>query len=202
MIGKIYQNAKASAYSPGSDVGDITSIVKKDYSFGHEILEKPWLELNNRSVIDDMNRGQRTFNAFVEEGVDDPAKAWQWRGTRSKARNKAIALHAQLTSGYIIPQFMAQNENDDEDKDFSDIMRDISEWMIYNSNYKSSFLMATMGMLMNPVTYLGAEYQEVLQKVKIKTEEGYTQKEILDDVLSGFRAPVRSADQLLISSRR
>jgi hypothetical protein len=57
-----------------------------------------------------------------------------------------------------------------------------------------------MGMLVNPVTYMGAEYCEVYQTIKEKTEEGFTKKEILDEVLSGFNAPVYSADQVLVSN--
>ena len=108
------------------------------------------------SVLDRDDRDKKTFNAFVDETIEDPSVAWEWRGTRSKARNKAIAMHAQLTAGYIIPLFMAQNENDEEDRDFSDIMRSIVEWMVYNSEYKTSFISVAMGMLVNSVTYLGA----------------------------------------------
>jgi len=79
-------------------------------------------------------------------------------------------------------------------------MRDMAEWTIENSEYKSSFLMTTMGMLVNPVTYMGAEYAEIYQTIKEKTDLGYAKKEILDEVLSGFKAPVYSADQILISN--
>ena len=201
MIGDIYKNSRVSAYQPSADVADVTATVKKDYSYGHEILNRSWVELNNRSVTEDKNRGQRTFNAFVDESIEDPATAWQWRGTRSKARNKAIQMHAFLTAGYIVPSFVAQNDEDEEDRDFSDMMQDTVEWMIHNSNYKESFLQVAMGMLVNPVTYMSAEYIEVYQTIKEKQEDGtYTKEEILDDVLSGFQAPVYSAEQVLISN--
>jgi len=200
MIGDVYENDIVSSYQPSVDVKDITGFVQKDYGIGHEILHRPWQELNEMSVIDRMNRDQRTFNAFVDENIEDPNEAWKWRGTRSKARNKAIAMHAQLTAGYIIPMYMAQNEFSEEDRGFSEFMRDGVEWMVENSEYKNSFLSAVMGMLVNPVTYLGAEYVEVRQTIKEKTERGVEKKEILDEVLSGFRAPVYSADQILISN--
>ncbi len=201
MIGDTsYANLKVSGYQPSKAVQDITKCVRDAFSAGQDILDKDWPELNDLSVIDRMNRDQRTFNAFVDESIEDPAEAWKWRGTRSKARNKAIAMHANLTAGYIISMFMAQNESSEEDRDFSDSMRDLAEWMVQNSNYKSSFLMATMGMLVNPVTYLGAEYAEVFQTIKVKAAKGYDKQEILDEVLSGFQAPVYSADQILISN--
>lgn len=199
MIGNL-QDKKISRYQPKKEIADFTALVQKDYAIGDEILNKSFVELNSRSVIDDKNRGQKTFNAFVDENIENPAERWKWIGTRSKARNKAIAMHAQITAGYLIPMFMAQNEDGEEDKDFSNIMRDIVEWMIYNSEYKSSFLMTVMGMLMNPINYLGAEYLEVYQIIKERTEKGISKKEVLDEVLSGFKAPVYSADQILITN--
>lgn len=201
MIGEIYQKqTPVSNYQPSKEIADFTSVVKKAFGDGVQILERPWMELNDMSVLDRKDRDQRTFNAFVDESVEDPSEAWKWRGTRSKARNKAIAMHAQLTAGYIIPMFMAQNDDDEEDRAFSGFMRDMAEWTVNNSEYKSSFLMATMGMLVNPVTYMGAEYAEIFQTIKEKTDKGYEKKEILDDVLSGFKAPLYSAEQILISN--
>jgi len=200
MIGEVYKNTPVSAYNPSKEIKDFTAFVQKDFQTGDDILNRPWMELNDMSVIERDNRDQRTFNAFVDESIEDPAESWKWIGTRSKARNKAIAMHAQLTAGYIIPMFMAQNENDEEDRDFSDLMRDGAEWLVENSNYKSSFLQVVMGMLVNTVTYMGAEYCEVYQTIREKTEKGYTKKEILDEVLSGFQAPVYSASQVLITN--
>ena len=200
MIGNFQGNKVISRYQPNKEVADFTALVQKDYAIGDEILNKAWVELNDRSVIDDKDRGQKTFNAFVDENIENPAEKWKWIGTRSKARNKAIAMHAQITAGYIIPMFMAQNEDGEEDQDFADFMRDIIEWMIHNSDYKSSFLAIVMGMLMNPINYLGAEFREIYQTIKEKTDKGYIKKEVLDEVLSGFNAPVYSADQLLIAN--
>jgi len=210
MIGENYKKGDSlSSYQPSKEICDFTECVRDDFAIGDEILNKSWVELNDMSVIDRMNRDQRTANAFVDESIQDPATAWQFRGTRSKARNKLIAMHAQITASYIIPMFMAQNEDDEEDRDFSDVMRDIIEWMVDNSSYKSSFLMTTMGMLVNPVTYMGAEYAEVFQKIKVKTDEGYSTKEIIDEVLSGFEASLSallasfsSSDRSAISSSK
>jgi len=202
MIGEITQNDTVSLYNPSKEIRDFTSnVVKKDYEAGDEILNKTWVELNNMSVLDRKDRDQRTFNAFVDEEIDDPNEAWKWIGTRSKARNKAIALHNYITAGYVIPMFMAQNDEDEEDRMFSDIMRDVTEWMINNSDYKQSYVGVSMGMLVNPVTYLGAEYAEVYQKIKEMQEDGtYTTTEIVDETLSGFKAPIYSTEQVLITN--
>ncbi len=203
MIGVIYKETPISLYQPSNEVCDLTKEVKEDYERGDEILGRTWVELNGRSITDDQDRGQQMFNAFVDTSVEDPAEAWKWRGTRSMARNKGIALHANLTANYLLPLFVAQNENDEVDRDFSEVMRDIVEWMAAptNSNYQSSFLQIVFGMLTNPVTYLGAEYCEVFQKIKEQAADGKrTTKEILDEVLSGFKAPILSANQVLITN--
>lgn len=196
-------NANISSYQPSDEILKFTASCKKDYNEGERILNNSWAELNFRSVIEDTERGQSMFNAFVDESVEDPSEAWKYRGTRSMARNKGIAMHANLTAVYLLPLFMAQNEDDEVDRDFSEIMRDIIEWMALptNSNYQSSFLNVVFGMIQNPVTYLGAEYCEVFQTIKEKQADGkYSTKEILDEVLSGFNAPVYSASQILITN--
>ncbi len=202
MIADIYAERAASAYTPSREETELIAFVKKDYSTGDEILNKSWTELNNRTVLDDLNRGQKMANAFVDDEVDDPAEAWKWRGTRSMARNKGMAMHAQLTAAFLIPGFSAQNDADETDREFGDTMHEIVEWMTLptNSSYQSSFLSLVFGMIESPVTYLGAEWCEVYQSIKEKTAQGYRTTEILDEVLSGYNAPVYSADQILISN--
>lgn len=203
MLGDLNKKTPLSLYQPPQDVCDLTSVVKEDFLAGDEILNRVWTELNDYSIIERMNKDQRTFNAYVDINVEDENDAWKWKGTRSMARNKAIAMHAHLTSNYIIPEVSAQNENDEEDIDMADVMHDIVEWMTSpgNSNYQPAFLMATMGMLVNPVTYLSADYAEIYQEVKEKLANGkYTKKEIIDEVMSGFQAKVYSADQILITN--
>lgn len=204
MIGEIdTKSHPTSHYSPSVDVRKFTAQVKKDYTVGHDILTKAWNELNDSSVIDDMNRGRKMFNAFVDESYDDPSQAWKWRGTRSKARNKGIAMHANLTASYMMPNFQAQNDDSEIDREVSEFMTDLVEWMAQdeNSNYKENFLSLVFAMESDPIVYMGAEYQEVMQTIKMKGEDGkLTKKEILDEVLSGFKAPIYTADQIIMSN--
>lgn len=209
MIGNIERDSNGkiisqlSLYKPSKDVADFTGSVKKDYSYGHDILNRGWTELNDESIISDMNRGRLMFNAFVDESYESPGDAWKWRGTRSMARNKGIAMHANLTAAYLLPTFQAQNEDDEVDRDFSEFMTDLVEWMAQdeNSDYKTNFLSLVFAMESDPIVYLGAEFAEIPQKIKIMGEDGkYTKKEILDEVLSGFKSPIYTADQILISN--
>lgn len=209
MISSIEKNDKDEAvsplsnYFPSEEIRNFTAQVKRDYDHGHNILTKSWVELNESSVLDDMDRGRKMFNAFVDESYDDPSQAWKWRGTRSKARNKGIAMHANLTASYMIPSFSAQNDDSEVDRDVSEFMTDLVEWMAddENSNYKENFLSLVFAMESDPIVYLGAEFQEIMQDIKIKKEDGkYGKKEILDEVFSGFKSPIYTADQILVSN--
>lgn len=203
MIGEINSSTTKSAYNPPQPVKDLTASVKEDYAEGVKILDRAWPELNNRSVIDDQNIGQLMMNAFVDTSVEDPREAWKWRGTRSKARNKAIAMVAQLAGNILIPSYTAQNDSDEIDRHFSEIMRDGIEWMTSPdvSNYQSAFLQGVFGMMANPVTYIGAEFCEVYQTIKEMQDDGtYKKKEVLDEILSGFECPIYGASEILITN--
>lgn len=192
-----------SAYQPPQDIANFTKVAQECYAKGWEILHKPWIELNDYSPIERDNMDGRTFNAFVDESIEDPAEAWKWRGTRSKARNKGIVMHANLTGAYLLPLFDAQNKEDELDRGISEIMRDVVEWMTQPavSDYQSAYFAVTQGMLTNSVTYLGAEYLQIYQTIKSKQEDGsYKKEEILDEVLSGFKCPVYSTSEVLIQN--
>src|SRR3990167_2860629 len=203
MYGDITKQSPKSAYAPSREVSEFTAQVKRDYMEGVRILTKSWVELNDRSIIDDKNRGEVMFNAFVDTTVEDPNEAWQYRGTRSMARNKGIAMHANLTANFLIPLFQAQNENDEIDKGFSEIMRYIIEWLIQppNSNYQRSFLSLVFAMETSPVVFLEAAYCEIYQKIKEKMKDrGYSITEIIDEILSGFNANLWSSTEVLITN--
>lgn len=197
------QKGIKSGYMPPPDVVALTEVVQRDYGFGHSILTRSWTELNDRSPIDDENRGQLMINAFVDTNVEDPNEAWKWRGTRSMARNKAVTMHANLTSNFLMSRFLAQDDDDDIDMEFSETMDDLTEWMAQpdNSNYQSSFLQVVFGMMANPVSYMGAEFIEAKQKIKERQLDGtITIKEVIDEELSGFKCPIYSTAQVMITN--
>ena len=200
MIANLQETKEVSLYQPSEAVIKVTEVTQKDFGYGMEILNRPFNELNGYSVIDRMNMDQRTFQSFVDESDDDPNEAWKWKGTRSLARKKAFAMHAHMTSSYIVPNVVPQNDSQDEDRAMAAGMRDIVEWQTINSNYRPAFLLASMGMLVNPVVYLQGDYCQVTQTVKERTGQGYSTTQILDEVLSGLNCRVLSADQVLITN--
>lgn len=195
------QTAGLSAYQPSEEVLKLIAHVQQDYKIGDDILNSPARELNYYSVIERMNKDQRTFNALVDESSEDPHEAWKWRGTRSTARKKTMAMHAHLTAEYVVPTYFPDNEGQKVDREVGEVMRDGVEWMTIHSNYRASFMLASLGMLVNPVTYLTADYYKVTQTIKEKVDQGYVEKKVIDDVLSGFQATVKSADQVLLTNQ-
>lgn len=192
-----------SAYQPPADVLELTKEVKKYYEKGDTILHKPYPELNNYSIVGRMNKDKRAFNSYVDENTDDPKESWKWRGTRGMARNKAMTMHAHTTATLAVPMAFAQNDQQEEDRDASNVMRDALMWMATNptSEYQGAYLAVNLASMYNPVSYLGAEYCEVQQTIRERGEDGKIQKkEVLDEVLSGFKSPVYSPDQILITN--
>jgi len=201
MIGDITkQNSELSLYQPSQEVIDFTTLVRKDYSYGSDVLNRAWPELNNYSILERRNIDQKTFHAFVDEGVEDPNESWKWKGTRALARKKAFAMHAHMTSSFVVPMVEPQNSSQMDDRTMAWSLRDILEWITINSNYRQAFLLASMGMLVSPATFIEADYCEIFQKIKEKTDNGLRITEVLDEVLSGPVFRVRSAEEILLSN--
>lgn len=197
------KNNPVSPYQPSGEELEFIKIMKRDYAEGIRILIEPTVELNNKSVIEDENRGLRMFNAYVEDGIDDPSQSWKWPGTMSKARKKGIAMLANLTGNYLLPMFVAQNDKDEVDKNFSELMRDLIEWMAQPtvSSYQMSFLQVVISMITSPVVYMGVEWCEIYQTIKERQKDGsIKKKEVLDQILSGFQSPVYGPTEILITN--
>ena len=202
MIGTINKDKQgASLYQPSRDVADFTAMVKQDYQSGWNNLHTPFEELNNKSVVERMNIDQRMWNSFVDDAPTDPDEAWRWHGIRPITRNKILSIAAHTTAQVMVPNVFAQNENDEEDKMTANVMKWLMKWNIKESDYEHSFLFAVIGALVNPVSYLQADYFEVMQKIKERQENGeITETEIVDEILSGLKATVLPADEIMITN--
>lgn len=200
MISDYLDKKSISLYQPSGPEQELIKYAQENYEIGNQVLTQAYPELNNRSLKDDEQNGKKIWNAYVDESSTDPKEAWKWKGTRSEARKRGVAMHAQLTAGFLYAGISAQDDDNKEDRAAGDFMRGLVEWLAENSDYGSSFIQVSMAMMMNPVTYLGAEWAEVMQNIKEKTEKGYRTKEVLDEELSGFRAPVYGATDVMITN--
>lgn len=186
-----------SKFNPSDAVKQRTAQVINDYRIGEEILHRPFTEFNNRSVIEEMNRNQRMFNAYVPPRSDDPDESWRAQTVRSIVRARLISIAAHVSASIIYPSFFAQNKSDEEDRASANVMRLISEWVINNSNYEMTFVNGVIQALTDPATVIQPKYLEVLRKIRDK--DGNITGEVIDTVMSGFSYMIVSVRDLLIT---
>jgi len=190
-----------SAYRPDKKVKEITAIVQRDMEIGREILEEEYEEFNGRSVLEEINENQKRFNSYVPPKSDDADESWRAQTVRPVTRNKLISIAAHITAQILYPNAFAQNNRDEEDRGAAMIMRDCIEWVIDNSNYSYKFIQAVVAALTDPVCIVSAEFAKVMRTVKEKQKNGgYTMKEIVDDIFSGFQFNLVQANEFYIAN--
>jgi hypothetical protein len=190
-----------SMYVPDEKAREVTWQVLKDYLYAADQQQKSRREFNNRSLISEINQNQKAFNSYVPPKSEDPDEEWRAQTVRPITRNKLISIAAHVTATIIYPNIFAQNDSDEEDKDAAMVMRDLVEFNINNSNYSRSFIQAVISALVDPAVVMQSDYAHVMRKVRFMKDSGaYEEKEILDEVLSGFSAYVIPCNELLISN--
>ena len=195
-------NASPSGFAPEPEIMVLMAQVKKDYQAGIDVLSSPYAEFgeNTLTPLSVAERDQRAFNSWEESEPDDPDVKWRWRGIRPITRNKIISIAGHFIAAMLYPNFFAQNEQDEEDKDAANLMRDLIIWNVENSNYKSSYLLAVIAGLVNPVAYLEVEFARVIRQVKEVVKGKIKMRDVIDEVLSGFRLHCVPMDEILIGN--
>src|SRR3990167_1653467 len=110
-------------------------------------------------------------------------------------------MAAHVTSTILFPRGFAQNENDEEDKLAGEVMGDLIEHKIRNSDYELSYMFGIIAGLVNPVAYLQPEQVEAFQKIRKKLDNGKISiEDAVDEVLSGFQLGNIPADEIMIAN--
>lgn len=189
-----------SNYNPDKKVKDLTQAVLKDFNLGYEIMHKPYREFNDMSVIERQAKDQKTFNSFIDPKSTDPDEAWKSNAFRPITRNKVISIAAHITGSLIFPHVEAQNDQQEEDKDAAQVMKDLMEWSAEQSNYERTFLYAVIAALVNPAVIIHTQFAETYRTIKEIQESGkWTEKKVLDEILSGFIDSLVPIDELFIA---
>lgn len=174
-------------------------MVLADFTVGYEIMNKPYRELNDKTVIERQNEDQKKFNSFQDPKSNDPDEAWKSNAIRPITRNRTISIAAHVTGSLMFPHIFAQNENQEEDKDCATVMRDLMEWSADQAGYEKTILYAVIAALVNPAVIVHTEYAEVYRKIKeITSKDKWEEKEVLDEILSGFQDSIVPIDELFI----
>jgi hypothetical protein len=192
---------ETSEYNPSDETKKVIQMVKFDMRQGRDVLERKYTEFNDRNVLEELNQNQANFNSYVPPRSDDPDESWRAQTVRPVTRNKLISIAAHVTAQILFPNIFAQNKKDEEDKAAATVMRDLIEWVIDNSEYSRKFIQAVLGALTDPVVVIKSEYAEVMRKVKEMREGGgYTVREMVDEVMSGFIYNLFPANEVYISN--
>lgn len=208
MIGTIELDKKGnpiaplSTYQPDPEVAALTARIKQDYNTGYNNLHRSYEEFSHRSVIGEMNAGQRIFNSYVPPRSEDPDESWRAQTVRPLARNKMISIAAHVTANLIYPKLFAQNTKDEEDTMAATVMSDIMEWVQERADYDRVFLFAVISMLSNPAAIADVSYVKSVIKARKMADEGVEIKEVLDELNSGIKIGLVPVDELLIANVR
>lgn len=193
--------AKRSSYNPGKKEKEAIAMVVNAFSRSHTIQNKSYREFNDMSLLQRQSRDQKSFNAWQETRSADPDDEWKSRAVRPIVRNKIISIAAHITSQTIFPKVFAQNKNDEEDRDAALVMRDLMEYAGEEGDYELKFLHAVVAALVNPATIVNVEFNQTIRRIKDIQEDGnWKEKDVLDELFSGFTNNIVPVDELYIEN--
>lgn len=194
-------SSEKSTYNPGKEVTDITQMVMNHFDVGYKIMNAPYNEFNGLNLLMRQEADQKKWNNFRPDRDTDPDTSWKSNAIRPITRNKVISIAAHLTSRLLYPKVIAQNDQDEEDKDAAYVMELMIRWALEQSDYERTFLNAVIAALVNPAVIIHEEFQEVVRKVKEKLENGkYKTTEVLDELYSGFQQNLIPCNELYIGN--
>ncbi len=196
--GKI--ESPVSGYQPGQAVAELTSVATIDLGVADEILNRPFEELNDQSLIQRSNLDQKDWLGYSPPQSQNPDETWMFTGTSNITRNKIISTAAILTSQVIYPAIFAQNDDDEEDQAAAYIMENAIEWNLRRDDYPMIFLNAVISGLVNPVSYFEVDYCRGFAERLEGTSSNFTKKKIIDEVVSGFQYHIHMPDGVLLSN--
>ncbi len=190
-----------SLFIPDEKTKNATALALKDFQFGWSTYNRGRREFNDRSLQTEIDVSQKAFNSYVPPKSDDPDESWRAQTVRPITRNKLISIASHITETILYPNVFAQNDNDDEDKLAAEVMRDLIQWNIDNSDYKKTFLNAVITALVDPAVVVETRFADVRRMIKDVSEDGtWKLKEVQDDILSGFQITVVPCREILISN--
>lgn len=183
-----------SNYQPSDLEKDRLLMVCQNFTEGDVVMKRPRREFNDLSMLERMAIDQMSFAVYQPNDGDslagDEINSWRSNAVRPIIRNKIISINAHVTARTIYPRIVAFNRESEEEKDAATVMGDLMEWSVVNSNsaYADVSVQATTSALVNPISWVQTQYQEVYRMVKRgKNDDGTWKIEyMLDEDQSGF----------------
>ena len=189
-----------STYNPTDDVRLLTEHIRQDYETAFNLQHKGFTEFNDYSLLQRADIDQKRWNAYRQPASADIDEAWRWNGIRPITRNRIIGIVAQMTSKIVIPAPYAQNDKDELDMMSAQVMRDLMEYDIRNSNYIDNYINWITDALVNPAAYMGVGFFEAMQTIKEENNGKISKKDVVDGVFSGFQTFNIPLDEVMIGN--
>jgi len=191
----------ASSYQPSKKVRAVTATVLKDYQQGISTRNKERKEFNNKNLVTEVDDNQKRFNSYIPPKSENPDESWRAQTVRPITRNKLISIAAHVTATVLYPATFAVDPDEKEDREAAVVMDKLIEWNIDNSNYTRNFVNSVITALVDPAVIISTEFAKVMRKVKMMKEDGsYSEKEIVDEIMSGWKANIIPCTELLIAN--
>lgn len=206
MIGTLIYDDKGkiatplSGYQPAEDVKTLTQKIGQDFQVATTLQNRSFTEFNDESLLSRADIDQKRWNAYRQPQSEDIDEAWRWNGIRPITRNRILGILAQMTANIVIPAPFAQNEQDEIDRAAAQVMRDLMEYNVRNSNYVDNYVLWLTDALVNPISYLGTGFFESMQTIKEENEGKISKKDVLDGITSGFQTYNVPFDEVMVSN--
>lgn len=183
-----------SLYQPTDNEKDRVSLIRQCFVDGDVVQKRPRREFNDLSMLERMAVDQMAFAVYQPNDGDtlagDEINGWRSNAVRPIVRNKIISINAHVTARTIFPKIMAFSSASEEQKDAATVMGDLMEWSVVNNNsaYADVSVQATTSALVNPISWVQTQYQDVFRTVKRgRSEDGTYKTEVVkDEDQSGF----------------
>lgn len=206
MIGTLLRDKEnkivspVSAYNPPLQVRTLTERISQDYQTASNLQDRPFTEFNDCSLLQRADIDQKRWNAYRQPASQDIDEAWRWNGIRPITRNRILGIVAQMSAKIVVPAPYAQNDQDELDVMAAQVMRDLMEYNIRNSNYVENYIQWLTDALVNPAAYMGVGFFESMQTIKEENEGKISKKDVLDGVFSGFQTFNIPLDEVMIGN--
>lgn len=190
-----------SGYRPKKAEGDMLAFIMGKFEKSQYLREQTYEEFNNWSLLNRQQKDQRAFNIWQENREDGGEDAWKSNAVRPIERNRIISIAAHVAQSLIFPKVTAQNTEDEEDRDAATVMQELMEWRADQADYEKTFLYSVIAACVNPAVIVHTEFAEVKRKIKEIISAGkWKEKEVLDEVFSGFQDSIVPVEELYIAN--
>ena len=193
--------SQLSRYKPSKEVVETISATQQMAQDAEQQRNTSLTELDGYTFYEYLNICQDRYNENTPEGSSDPVDAWKSNTIRPFTRNKVRAIAAQATTSILFPFIEARNEDGDEDKALSIVMKDIMEDVLERDDYTEKLIDITVDLLTKPLAIVKQGFFKHMKEIKQIQEDGsYEKKKVLDHIYSGFRLFIIPPENLYLGN--